>query len=1218
MDRVEIARQTAAALHAAAVARGEDPRHPYAFALAEALRQDLDVETAAVGAAVLNGGRASYVARDHLIIHEDVGTAFDRAFLVAHELGHTALGDALVESGDERTSNAGGPLHIDAARSAEPSPVGVDRVLDYGRRQRREVQMDLFAREFLLPRAVVRALHLEDGLSASAIAARFDAPFDIVAQQLFDALLLPEATPDETRGEAAEGRSEPPHVDQPLTARQADAAAHRGVAFLLEAGPGTGKTRTLVGRVQGLLADGVDPRRILLLTFSNKAAGEMADRIARRDRDAAAAMWIGTFHAFGLDLLRRFHTELGLPVDPRLMDRVEAAELLEAEFPRLGLTHYRNVYDPTQIVADMLNAISRAKDEVADAASYAALAGQMYARATTDDAREAAERAAEVARVYDTYEALKLRHGCVDFGDLVSLPVLLLEQNADVRTQLAAQYTHVLVDEYQDVNRASVRLLTALRPDGRDLWVVGDARQSVYRFRGASSYNMSRFGTTDFPGGVRRDLNRNYRSVEEVVDACADFAAGMTAGAGSERPTSDRGTVGHRPALALLTVAEQVPVALADQITAMRATGHAYRNQAVLCTGNERLAAFAEDLERLGVPVLFLGNLFERPEVRDLLALLSLVVDRRAMGLLRTACWPEFAMSMPDVAAVLQHLRVADETRAAGITLGVTTLRATSVPAAAADAAVTSSTGSSAQTATFKTGASTAVSSFPLAPPWLRDVDGVPGISEVGRVGLRALAEALEGFDAGASPWTVLATVLLDRTRIGARLAAPADVAGRTRAIAVWQLLNFLRAQPGAVGASARPISVLLDRVRRLVRLGDDRELRQLPAVAQGLDAVRLMTIHGAKGLEFGVVHVPGVTADTIPRAAAAPACPPPDGMVEGGAGDALVLARAAHAEEQECLFYVAMSRTADRLFLYAPTQNALGRRRALSPFLDRLGARLRREVITPLRSLPPDPASGDIAVTLDGGLRFSETQLALFESCPRRFFYTHVLRVGGRRTESAFMRLHEAVRGIVHEILATGAVDEARHGTVDEPVLAERLGVAFAIHGLADHGYAREFQTLGAAMLRYFLASRQGHAPEPVPELAITFGDDAVRVRPDDVLRRADGSRVVRRVRTGHLRSQEDKDVAAAALALATQQAFPDANVELLHLSDGAARPLTFSAVELRNRREKLAGIFAHIRAGHFPPKPSSRTCPGCPMFFVCGVTPPGAVGLGSTVGSS
>ena len=146
----------------------------------------------------------------------------------------------------------------------------------------------------------------------------------------------------------------------------------------------------------------------------------MAERIARKRPEAAAAMWIGTFHAFGLDIIRRFHAELGLPKDPRMMDRTEAVELLEEEFPRLRLAHYRNLYDPTQIIADMLAAVSRAKDEVVDAETYAALADAMLAKARgRPDARERAERAGEVARVYAAYEQLKRSAHCVDFGDLV-------------------------------------------------------------------------------------------------------------------------------------------------------------------------------------------------------------------------------------------------------------------------------------------------------------------------------------------------------------------------------------------------------------------------------------------------------------------------------------------------------------------------------------------------------------------------------------------------------------------------------------------------------------------------------------------------------------------------------------------------------------------------------------------------------------------------------
>lgn len=180
------------------------------------------------------------------------------------------------------------------------------------------------------------------------------------------------------------------------------------------------------------------------------------------------------------------------------MDRSEAVELLEEEFLRLNLVHYRNLYDPSQNIVDILNAISRAKDEVTDALQYRILAQEMLNNASNAEERETAERALEVAVVYDTYEKIKKQRGCLDFGDLVMRPVQLLETNEELRQQLQHNYQHVMVDEYQDVNRSSIRLLKALKPDGENLWVVGDAKQSIYRFRGASSFNISRFCVDDF------------------------------------------------------------------------------------------------------------------------------------------------------------------------------------------------------------------------------------------------------------------------------------------------------------------------------------------------------------------------------------------------------------------------------------------------------------------------------------------------------------------------------------------------------------------------------------------------------------------------------------------------------------------------------------------------------------------------------------------------
>jgi Zn-dependent peptidase ImmA (M78 family) len=211
MDRIEIARQIASDLHTQAIARGEDPLHPYAFAKAEAQRRKIDVEESTPGATMLNGGRATFIPDAALILHENIGTPFERVFLVAHEIDHVELGD---------DPDAEPILNIDPARSSEPSPVRIDRVVDYSPRQRREIQMDLFAREFLLPRGVVKKLHIEEGLTVSQIVERFGAPFEVVAQQLLDALLLPSVTlhPEAER------------IEHPLNSLQAHAANHRGRA----------------------------------------------------------------------------------------------------------------------------------------------------------------------------------------------------------------------------------------------------------------------------------------------------------------------------------------------------------------------------------------------------------------------------------------------------------------------------------------------------------------------------------------------------------------------------------------------------------------------------------------------------------------------------------------------------------------------------------------------------------------------------------------------------------------------------------------------------------------------------------------------------------------------------------------------------------------------------------------------------------------------------
>jgi DNA helicase II / ATP-dependent DNA helicase PcrA len=404
------------------------------------------------------------------------------AFVEAHEFGHywieTPSDPAIVPRG----SDPGGP--------EEGTPLGLKRVEAYSAQELRERYANVFGREFLLPRSEARRLFVDEGQSALDIARNLKVQIGLVHQQLAVALLLPEPPPgpeEEVKSGERLG----------LDDSQKAAAEHGGSPLLVEAGPGTGKTRTLIARVEFLLSTGVPAASILALTYSNKAAREIRERVAQSMPAAAAEIWAGTFHAFGLEILRKFGHLADVAAPVRLLDQADVLALLEQDLPVLGLDHYLRLHEPLSELRYILNAISRAKDEVKSADDYTAAAARMAEAARTEEEQIKAAKAAEVARVYKHYEQRMRGEGLVDFADLINRPVEILKKHPEVRDELRGQYQDLLVDEYQDVNRASALLVKELAGDGERLWVVGDARQSIYRFRGAAPVN-----TRDFEKGL--------------------------------------------------------------------------------------------------------------------------------------------------------------------------------------------------------------------------------------------------------------------------------------------------------------------------------------------------------------------------------------------------------------------------------------------------------------------------------------------------------------------------------------------------------------------------------------------------------------------------------------------------------------------------------------------------------------------------------------------
>lgn len=554
-----------------------------------------------------------------------------------HEFAHFWLGEG---------KSACDEADLDLEASEEPIPLGINRVEGYSQFERKELQANVFAREFLLPAPELRRWFMEEQQNAEAIATRVGIPIGLIFHQLAYALLTSQDRMVEPLSINTDHSGE--FLLDPYQQKAAEAISG---PLLIEAGPGTGKTRALTGQILHLIRSRkVDPASILVLTFSNKAAEEMREHVSTVLPDQTDQLWMGTFHAFGLELLRKYGTRLGLLPMPEVLDPVAGLFLLERLLPSLDLQYYQNLFDPALPLRDILLAISRAKDDLRSPQDYLDLAGRMRTEASTSEEIEAAEKALEVAHVYAVYQNYLDAEGVLDFADLIAKSVVLLEKFPQVRQEVRTTYKQVLVDEYQDVNRACALLLQQIAGKGENLWVVGDVRQSIYRFRGAAPYNMRAFNK-DFPGGHTLPLLINYRSQPRILEVLKCIAPQMRATHGEPFIPweNDRPDTGGQVLFETAENREAEGEGVAGEIRRQHAAGIQFRDQAILCRSHTDLARISAILEQEDIPVLYLGDLFERPEVRDLLALLSLVCEGNGQVLLRVANFPEYRIPQFDV-----------------------------------------------------------------------------------------------------------------------------------------------------------------------------------------------------------------------------------------------------------------------------------------------------------------------------------------------------------------------------------------------------------------------------------------------------------------------------------------------------------------------------------------------------------------------------------------
>src|ERR671934_1626820 len=305
-----------------------------------------------------------------------------------------------------------------------------------------------------------------------------------------------------------------------LNRSQLQAVTHPGGPLLVVAGAGTGKTRTVTARFAWLVEQGLAADEVLALTFSSPAAAEMRERLETLIESPYDDLHVSTFHAFCSRLLAEEALEVGLdpffsPVTPA--DRL--ALLLE-RIEELTIRHHEIRGNPAPLLASFVSRIDRLKDEMVSAADYRAYAERLIDEASAEDdaARAKATRELEFARLYADHDRLLAERGALDFGELIVRAFRMVHEKPHVRERLSRRFRHVLVDEYQDTNFAQGMLLRLLVEEHRNVAVVGDDDQAIYRFRGASQKNLRDF-QREFPEATVVRLERNYRSAQRLLDA---------------------------------------------------------------------------------------------------------------------------------------------------------------------------------------------------------------------------------------------------------------------------------------------------------------------------------------------------------------------------------------------------------------------------------------------------------------------------------------------------------------------------------------------------------------------------------------------------------------------------------------------------------------------------------------------------------------------------